>query len=637
MEELSTKMSSMGHVHAIDSKTPNPDLAAALASRECTSAERTPQSEVMGDHGTPRTSHDFGGMNVRPGSFPLDPTTRAFFEARFGSDLSSVRLHTNAGAQESARMLSARAYAVGSDVVFAAGEYAPGTLRGARVLAHELAHVARGDSLPGGSAEETAERAAERAASLALGMPPRPTSATQSVAWPPRNASTPQATTWQDQLDEILPKNVWLLTVISRVTTLLDVFGEAQLAELTGLIHSDATARAFVAEAGVSAVAALGDTRTAVGLEVAKARDALKTNTARYNTAGLRTLKISPPAPARKHGEPTVWFQDLSSKTAAASTIPTTTAERKQTAVESLSTVGSVNVRFAYARGEAGPNGASPRVQAAKQAVLAALGQVIADIDSYPAPKDQADLDQMLAVRAQLKHALSVFTATRPLNVYIAVDLSPSELLSGQLAATTDRVFVDAKDVGDSTKLQAAVRLPLTMLQGGIMPGAGGAANVPAASSAVLARTLLHESLHVMLIQKNSDAEAIWNKVGKTKLVFSGPAAATSRVEELARKYLISQEELFTYRAEAALYPPVSPIVASYGTFMKGAELFFKQHNVTLVPVTETIPIPKQQVAGHPVKASNWSISFQVPQANLPVTDQDVKVLDLLLSAYPLR
>lgn len=41
----------------------------------------------------------------------------------------------------SARLLGARAYTVGSDLVFEAGEYAPGTAEGRRLLAHELAHV----------------------------------------------------------------------------------------------------------------------------------------------------------------------------------------------------------------------------------------------------------------------------------------------------------------------------------------------------------------------------------------------------------------------------------------------------------------------------------------------------------------
>jgi hypothetical protein len=72
---------------------------------------------------------------------PLDTATRAFMEPRFGRDFSGVRVHTDAKAEESARAVSARAYAVGSNVVFGIGQYAPRTAAGNRLIAHELAHV----------------------------------------------------------------------------------------------------------------------------------------------------------------------------------------------------------------------------------------------------------------------------------------------------------------------------------------------------------------------------------------------------------------------------------------------------------------------------------------------------------------
>jgi len=74
---------------------------------------------------------------------PLDPATRTFFEPRFGHDFSQVRVHTNDKAAESARSVNALAYTVGQNVAFGAGQYAPGTVNGARLLAHELTHVAQ--------------------------------------------------------------------------------------------------------------------------------------------------------------------------------------------------------------------------------------------------------------------------------------------------------------------------------------------------------------------------------------------------------------------------------------------------------------------------------------------------------------
>jgi hypothetical protein len=72
---------------------------------------------------------------------PMGNTERTFFESRFGADFSSVRLHTGSNASEAARALNARAFTVGRDVAFAAGQYQPQTTAGKKLMAHELAHV----------------------------------------------------------------------------------------------------------------------------------------------------------------------------------------------------------------------------------------------------------------------------------------------------------------------------------------------------------------------------------------------------------------------------------------------------------------------------------------------------------------
>ena len=71
----------------------------------------------------------------------LTPDDRAFFEPRFGFDLSHVRIHADAAAAESARSVAAQAYTVGRDITFAEGLYQPGADAGRQLLAHELAHV----------------------------------------------------------------------------------------------------------------------------------------------------------------------------------------------------------------------------------------------------------------------------------------------------------------------------------------------------------------------------------------------------------------------------------------------------------------------------------------------------------------
>lgn len=85
---------------------------------------------------TPATTH----AESRGGE-PLAPAQRAFFEPRFGHDFSQVRVHADGQAAHAAQALQARAYTVGRDIVFGAGQYAPGAPEGRRLLAHELAHV----------------------------------------------------------------------------------------------------------------------------------------------------------------------------------------------------------------------------------------------------------------------------------------------------------------------------------------------------------------------------------------------------------------------------------------------------------------------------------------------------------------
>lgn len=79
--------------------------------------------------------------NLRRGGQPLSEATRSYFEPRFGHDFSRVRVHTDGEAATAASAVSARAYTLGRDIVFASGEYAPATVDGTRLLAHELAHV----------------------------------------------------------------------------------------------------------------------------------------------------------------------------------------------------------------------------------------------------------------------------------------------------------------------------------------------------------------------------------------------------------------------------------------------------------------------------------------------------------------
>ena len=97
---------------------------------------------------------------------PLEPTLRQDMESRFGHDFSTVRVHSDAAADQSARDVNAHAYTVGHNIAFGAGRYAPATHEGRRLIAHELAHVVQqsrveGDVVqrqPAGKTDATYER-----------------------------------------------------------------------------------------------------------------------------------------------------------------------------------------------------------------------------------------------------------------------------------------------------------------------------------------------------------------------------------------------------------------------------------------------------------------------------------------------
>ncbi len=115
-----------------------------LAAPVHASVETTPlriqrvASQTSGSRDTAPSSVD----HVLSGSGrPLGPTLQGRMEQRFGYDFSSVRVHTGAAAETSARDVNAQAYTVGNNIVFGAGRFAPTTHEGQRLIAHELTHV----------------------------------------------------------------------------------------------------------------------------------------------------------------------------------------------------------------------------------------------------------------------------------------------------------------------------------------------------------------------------------------------------------------------------------------------------------------------------------------------------------------
>src|SRR5437868_14190518 len=133
-------------------RMPNPGMSVTAAplqiSRKCAVCEREEKDEKRVQKkaaGPAEASIGEAPASVQaalrsPGQ-PLDAASRAYFEPRFGQEFGNVRVHTGMSAARSAREVSAHAYTVGQNIVFAAGRFAPATQTGRRLIAHELTHV----------------------------------------------------------------------------------------------------------------------------------------------------------------------------------------------------------------------------------------------------------------------------------------------------------------------------------------------------------------------------------------------------------------------------------------------------------------------------------------------------------------
>jgi hypothetical protein len=156
----------------------------------------------------------------------LPDVLRAKFEAAFGHDFSHVRVHTTSSAAKASKDLHAHAFAVGSDIYFGPGEWAPGTRSGDKLLAHELTHVVQHDegrlptgggvSSPTDPAEVEAYSQEQRMADAVHVMPEAgpaqhdTTESTTSVASSPMSPILREAEATGEATGETLPEEITL-------------------------------------------------------------------------------------------------------------------------------------------------------------------------------------------------------------------------------------------------------------------------------------------------------------------------------------------------------------------------------------------------------------------------------------------
>jgi len=151
-------------------------------------------------------------------------------------------------------------------------------------------------------------------------------------------------------------------------------------------------------------------------------------------------------------------------------------------------------------------------------------------------------------------------------------------------------------------------------------------------SAAQLQGTLLHESIHVLLVRQSADAESVW-KANKKSLSIQGNPYAVAKFTELVRKYLIAQEEVFAYENEASLYPPISPFKGDYDSFITNAKSFLEHRGLKLATISKSIRV--HEAVGK--KAVKWDLAFDVPAGAVDLGVGDEEVINLLLGTYPLH
>jgi hypothetical protein len=491
-EEIQTKMSD------------NDQIQRQEAEPEEEEGETLQTKQVKGTSPQSSAKLDAQINTVKSGGRPLPVSTRKFFEARLGSDFSQVRIHDDVRAANTAKSLNAKAFTLGKDVAFGAGQYMPETKEGKKIIAHELTHVVQ-----------------------------------------------------QGKKNHI-------------------------------------------------------------------------------------KSKIQPQ-------KETYWFQDKPPKEKGEEEIVTRAERQRNVIMESPTEifskgVGTVYVRFAYSETEMqlGTGNSGEKLKSeigdAKKIIRDSIGEIMQDLYAYPTPETLKEHRENLSTRARLKETLK-FTKNNPFNIYLTSTPSHEELTSGEAYPTTAKIYVNIKDVGDKSKLQPAIRVPVKAIVKGMSAAEGSVEKGPTEQKKELKRIMLHENIHVMLLKRKFDAETIWNKL-KSNLKLTGPQDIISKIENLAKFYILAQEEIFAYAEVGKLYPPVQAQKNLYEMFKVAAELFFKNDlNAKIhvqkykLKVSERIKLTKKSR----LEKVTWEMLVRFPKIGTKITKDIAKNVDSIMELWPLR
>lgn len=255
---------------------------------------------------------------------------------------------------------------------------------------------------------------------------------------------------------------------------------------------------------------------------------------------------------------------------------------------------------------------------AAEKQILAAIAGSFADLNSTPDidPGTKAQQDKQLKdaqiVRARLKEAARTLSGKK-LYIFIATDLTVGEKMSqAPLGLSTAQIFVHPDDIGNPAKLQAAIRVPLIALTGGskgVAPGPGGKlqqVNVTAMTAEQLKEAVLHELLHVMLINRGASSTQVFKSI--LSGLVSGPEDVKRLAEDVLFRYVRAQEELFVYSAIEGLYSSFKGNKKLYQDYIDLVEPLIKAIGGKVVE-QKPITIDVKEKVG-----KGWTLTYKLPK-----------------------
>jgi Domain of unknown function (DUF4157) len=127
---------------AEEERTPGAELASSVGNRGFGQLiSRMQEGEGILPSGIVHPAVESAIAAARGGGTPLDAGLASSFSQRLGHSLDDVHVHTGTAAAALTRAVSARAFATGTDIFFAPGEYQPGSSAGRELIAHEVAHT----------------------------------------------------------------------------------------------------------------------------------------------------------------------------------------------------------------------------------------------------------------------------------------------------------------------------------------------------------------------------------------------------------------------------------------------------------------------------------------------------------------